>query len=210
LRVWQIWNEENDPGFFKPRPDIDRYVELLRAASGAIRGQDDGAEILLGGMCCHPRHGDDGGIRLTDYLRGLYAHPGIEAEFDGVAIHPYAKKIKRVKGQVERATALVHDELGDPQASIWITEVGWSSSRAPHPLKRGPRGQARKLRQTFRYFTRERRRLAIRSVLWYSWRDVPDTEAYCDWCALSGLFPLASLDVPKPAWAGFVRFTGGS
>jgi hypothetical protein len=210
LRVWQIWNEENDPGFFKPRPDVDRYAELLRAASEAIRGQDASAEILLGGMCCHPLHGDDGGIRLTDYLRALYAHPGIEAEFDGVAIHPYAKRIKRVKGQVERAATLVHDELGDPRASIWITEVGWSSSREPHPLKRGPRGQARRLRQTFRYFTRERGRLAIRSVLWYAWRDVFDTEAYCDWCALSGLFPVDSLDEPKPAWAGFVRFTGGS
>ena len=157
-----------------------------------------------------PRNGADGGIRLTDYLRRLYALTGIEAEFDGVAIHPYAKKIAGVKRQVESVAELVHRDLGDPHASIWITEIGWSSGRAPHPLKRGPKGQARKLRKAFRYFTRERERLALRSVLWYSWRDVPRTESYCDWCALSGLFPTGSLDEPKPAWTSFVGFTGGS
>ena len=47
-------------------------------------------------------------------------------------------------------------------------------------------------------------------MLWYAWRDVSETEAYCNWCARSGLFPVGSLDVPKPAWAAFVRFTGGS
>jgi hypothetical protein len=210
LRTWQIWNEENDPGFFKPRPDVDRYADLLRAASEAIRDQDAGAQILLGGMCCHPLHGRDGGIRLTDYLRRLYDEPGIEDEFDAVAIHPYAKKIAAVKRQVERTADLVHREIGDTGASIWITEFGWSSSRIPHPLHRGPRGQAKRLRQAVGYFTRQRDRLEIRSVLWFSWRDVPEGDAYCNWCALSGLFPLASLDQPKPAWRSFVSFTGGS
>ena len=57
---------------------------------------------------------------------------------------------------------------------------------------------------------RERERLNIRSVLWFSWRDVPEGDAYCNWCALSGLFPFASLAQPKPAWASFVSFTGGT
>jgi hypothetical protein len=209
LRIWQIWNEENDPGFFKPRPDVGRYAELVSAAAAAIRGQDPGAELILGGMCCHPLHGREGGIELTDYLRRLYAQPGIEADFDGIAIHPYAKRMSAVKRQVERAATLVHGELGDPGASTWITEIGWSSSRTPHPLHRGPKGQARRLRQAFRYFTRERNRLRIRSVLWYSWRDVTAGEAYCNWCALSGLFPFGSLDAPKPAWSAFTAFTGG-
>ena len=210
LRVWQIWNEENDPGFFKPRPDVNRYAELLGVASHAIRGQDPGAEIVLGGMCCHPLHGRHGGIRVTEYLRRLYAIPGIEDEFDGVAVHPYANRFRGVRKQVVNVAGLVHDRVGDEDASIWVTELGWSSSRAEHPLNRGPRGQARRLEHSFRWFTRERERLGIRAVLWYSWRDVRKEERVCVWCARSGLFPVDSLERPKRAWKAFVGFTGGS
>jgi hypothetical protein len=210
LRVWQIWNEENDPGFFKPRPDVDRYADLFGAAAEAIHGQDAGAEVILGGMCCYPLHGEDGGIQLTDYLRRLYGHPDVAGTIDGVAIHPYGQRMKGVEHQVETAAAVVRQVAPDPQTPLWITETGWSSGRGPHPLARGPRGQAHKLREAFGYFAREGDRLGIRAVLWYAWRDVPKSYKTCKWCPLSGLFPVASLDRPKPAWNAFVSFTGGS
>ncbi|MDX6581482.1 MAG: polysaccharide biosynthesis protein PslG [Solirubrobacterales bacterium] len=208
IETWQIWNEENDPGFFAPAPDVGRYAALLSAASEAIRGVDASAEILLGGMCCYPLHGRDGGIRTTDFLRSLYEYPGIDADFDGIAIHPYAARLGGVRRQVESVVRLVGGALGDTEAGIWITEVGWASGGAHNRLNRGPRGQARRLAQAFRYFTRQRARLGIRAVLWYAWRDVPQAISPCLWCPDSGLFHAAAL-VPKPAWSSFVRFTGG-
>jgi hypothetical protein len=209
IRTWQIWNEQNSPGFFQPRPDADRYAELVIAASEALRGQDPGAEIVLGGLFRYPLGGRNGGLRATDFMRSLYAHPGVEHHFDGVAIHPYAGRMSGVKRQVRRLIGVVR-ESGDRQASFWITEVGWSSGGKSTPLNRGLDGQARRLTQSFRWFTRERARLGLRAVLWYAWRDVPEAASRCKWCARSGLFPVGSLNTPKPAWASFVRFTGGS
>ncbi len=208
IGAWQIWNEQNSPGFFQPRPDVDRYASLLSAASEAIRGQDPAAEIILGGLFRNPLNGRKGGIKATDYLRALYAHPGLEQDFDGVAIHPYAARIHSVAKQVERMVRTVR-KAGDEQAGIWITEIGWASGGKRNPLNRGPQGQARRLTRAFRYFVGERERLGIRAVLWYAWRDVPTAESRCKWCARSGLFRAASL-VPKLAWDSFVRFTGGN
>jgi hypothetical protein len=207
ITTWQIWNEENSPGFFQPRPDVDRYAALLGAASEAIRGQDPDARILLGGLFRYPLAGRKGGIRATDYLRALYAHPGIDAAFDGVAIHPYAARVRSVTRQVERMVRVVR-EAGDTQAGIWITEVGWASGGKRNPLNRGPRGQARRLTGAFDYFLHNRRRLGIKAVLWYAWRDVAPEDSRCKWCARSGLFHVGSL-VPKLAWDAFVGFTGG-
>jgi hypothetical protein len=208
VRVWQIWNEQNDPGFFKPRPDVGRYGELFGAAAEAIHGQDPGADVILGGMCCYPLHGRDGGIQLTEYLRRLYENPDVAAVIDGVAIHPYGQRMRGVEHQVETTAAVVRQVAPKP-TPLWITETGWSSGRGPHPLDRGPRGQARKLRAAFGYFRREGDRLGIRAVLWYAWRDLPrDADRICTWCSLSGLFRAESL-TPKPAWRAFVSFTGG-
>jgi hypothetical protein len=207
--AWQIWNEQNSPGFYQPKPDPEAYGDLLAAASDAIRGEDPTAEILLGGLFRYPLGGRDGGLRATEFLRELYARPGLEAAFDGVAIHPYAGRLLGVKRQVRRLAAVI-DEVGDPQASIWITEVGWASGGKQTPLNRGLEGQARRLQQAFDYFSAERVKLGIRAVLWYAWRDVPAEDARCKWCARSGLFPTGSLDDPKPAWTSFVGFTGGS
>jgi polysaccharide biosynthesis protein PslG len=207
ITTWQIWNEENSPGFFQPRPDVDRYAALLQAASEAIRGQDPTARILLGGLFRYPLAGRNGGVRATDYLRALYAHPGIDAAFDGVAIHPYAARLHSVTGQVERMVRVVR-AAGDTQARIWITEIGWASGGKRNPLNRGPRGQARRLEVAFGYFLENRKRLGIRTVLWYAWRDVSPQDSRCKWCARAGLFRVGAL-VPKLAWDAFVRFTGG-
>jgi len=207
ITAWQIWNEENSPGFFQPQPDVDAYATLLQAASDAIRGQDPEARIVLGGLFRYPLGGRKGGIRATDYLRGLYAHPGIDAAFDGVAIHPYAARMRSVTKQVERMVKVVR-EAGDTQAGIWVTEIGWASGGKRNPLNRGPRGQAQRLTDAFDYFVKKRRQLGIKAVLWYAWRDVSAQDSRCKWCARSGLFRVGSL-VPKLAWDAFVRFTGG-
>lgn len=207
IRVWQIWNEQNSPGFFQPEPDVGVYAGLVRSAAEGIRGADPGAEIVLGGMFRYPLGGRSGGIRATDYLRNLYAYPGIEAAFDGVAIHPYAGRMSGVRRQVTRTIAAVR-EAGDTDASFWVSEVGWASGGKRTPLNRGPDGQAQRLAEAFRYFTEARAKLGIRAVLWYAWRDVPEAQSRCKWCARSGLFRFAPLR-PKPAWAQFTRFTRG-
>jgi hypothetical protein len=207
IRAWQIWNEPNSLDFFQPQPNVDRYAELLVAAAEEIRSEDPGAEVLLAGMSRQRLADREGGIRGTDFLKQLYERTGSEAAFDGVAIHPYAQRMSGVKAQVRRMIGIAH-AAGDDDVGIWITELGWASGGPAHPLNRGPRGQARRLEQAFRWFTAKRSRSDIRLVAWYAWRDLARGHPHCEWCARTGLFRAERLD-PKPAWESLLRLTGG-
>lgn len=207
IRNWQIWNEQNSPTFYQPKPDVEGYAKLLDTASEEIRSRDPGAQVVLGGMFGTPFDGEPPAANAWDYLRRLYEIEGPDGSFDGIAAHPYAAHLEKVESQVE----LLHDEsvrAGDDDATLWITELGWASSGPNVPLNRGPEGQAESLTEAFNYFLDRRADWNIEAVYWYSWRDTQIT--ICDWCPGSGLFPEDSLDDPKPAWDAYVSFTGGS
>ena len=205
IRAWQIWNEQNSPSFYEPKPDVAAYAKLLDAAAAQIRERDPEAKVILGGMFGTPFAGERPAYSAWEYLRQLYAIEGTDG-FDGVAAHPYAAHLEKVQVQVERMREEI--EAAGDDASLWITEIGWASSGADVPLNRGVEGQAQALTESFGYFLDMRDDWDIQSVIWYSWRDIE--ESICDWCAGSGLFPVDSLDDPKPAWDAFTGFTGGS
>ena len=153
-----------------------------------------------------PRGGQKPVIAAAEFLAGSTAGPGRARDFDGVAPHPYAAGLDGVIDQV----GLLRDEIeraGD-DARLWITELGWASGGSSHPLDRGPRGQAERLRRAFRYFLERRRRMKIEAVAWYSWRDsAPAASAVlCDWCPHSGL--LEQDGTAKPALAAFSDVAG--
>jgi hypothetical protein len=205
VRQWQIWNEQNSPTYFQPKPDPESYARLLSTAADAIRKSDPGAQILLGGMFQTSGNGDL--ILADDFLHDLYEIDGASDDFDAVAAHPYAANLTKIETQVK----LLHDEiaLAEDDAALWLTEVGASSGDGDNPLELGEQGQADLLRGAFEYFLSKREEWNIAGLIWYSWRDTPLDAGVCDWCANSGLFPLESL-TPKPAWGAFTSFTGGT
>jgi hypothetical protein len=206
IRTWQVWNEQNSSTFFQPEPDPKSYAALLSSAADAIRKQDSGATVMLGGM--FQTNGKGGTMFADDFLHQLYAIDGSSDDFDAVASHPYAHSIASIEDQVR----LLHDQIdraGD-NASLWVTEIGASSSDGKNPLELGEEGQADLLRSAFTFFLDKRIEWNLGGVIWYAWRDLPpDAQPVCDWCADAGLFPADSLD-PKPAWAAFTSFTGGT
>ena len=208
IRAWQLWNEQNSPTFYKPKPDVRGYAKLLAAGHEAITAVDDQAEIVLGGMFGTPLGGRKPGIAAWNFLGKLYDRRGITKRFDGVAPHPYAARFSEALLQVERFREVMV-EAGDGDADLWITELGWASAGVPDPLNRGPQGQADRLTQAFKYFLKKRTQLNIRSVSWYSWRDNPDSGAgLCTWCPYSGLVTADLTD--KRSLKAFTRFTDGS
>ena len=48
IRAWQIWNEQNSPSFYRPKPKPKAFAKLLDASSRGIKSVDRGAEIILG------------------------------------------------------------------------------------------------------------------------------------------------------------------
>jgi len=208
IRHWQIWNEQNSPSWYKPKPKVGGYADLLEAADRALGAVDPAADVIVGGLFYSPLQGTGSAMFSDDYLRRLYNIKGARKHFDAIAPHPYASRLRDVKFQVKVLRKEMR-KAGDRKSSIWVTEVGWASGGPKHPLIKGRRGQADRLRGVYRLFLKKRRAWNIETVAWFSWRDDPNPSAgVCDWCPLSGLMT-ADLQ-PKPAWKEFVRFTGGS
>ncbi len=208
ITVWQIWNEQNSPTFYKPRPEPRGYAKLLDASHRAIRAADPGAATILGGMFGTPLGGRKPGLASWEFLHQLYDVEGVRRDFDGVAPHPYASSFEKVLRQIRllrREMKAAHDR----SAGLWITELGWASGGDANPLNKGRRGQARQLTKAFEYLIRKRTQMHVKTVDWYSWRDHNDPDAgLCEWCPQSGL--LEEDYRAKPSLDAFTRFTGGS
>jgi hypothetical protein len=204
IRAWQIWNEENFFYFVKP-VSPGRFARLLAITRPAIRQADPRAEIVLGGLFGNPKQGMPRAMDAVDFLRQLYRKRGVKANFDAVALHPYAADVTELRRQVEdvRATMARH---GDRRSGLYLTEIGWGSAFNPRAVafEVGLRGQARELRSAYGYLLSNRKRLRLRQVDWFTWKDVPGS---CNFCDSSGLFRRGEKFRPKPAWRAFVQIT---
>jgi polysaccharide biosynthesis protein PslG len=194
---WQLWNEPNSPLFWKPAPDANGYLRLLRAFNSAVKGSDPAARILLGGLFPTPHDG----ISLDDFLSALYDGGGRDL-FDAVALHPYARTPRDAIDRVAQARQIMR-RFGDDDKPIWITEVGWASRGTPPGLVVGPAGQADYVRQIFQLASDARDSLGIAGVVWYSLNDTPGPI----WVGHCGLFTVDGS--PKPAWDAFTQVAGG-
>ena len=197
---WQLWNEMNSPSFWQGKPSPKKYVSLLKVFHNGIKGGDPSAKVVLGGMFRTPRIRN--GIPLDRYLPGIYRAKG-KKFFDEVAMHPYATTPRDALGAV-RDTRKIMAQFKDKKAKLWITEVGWATGGVATPLTVSPQRQATYLRKTFGLLAKNRKRMKIAGVVWYSWRDLPGGI----WFNHTGLFT-ETLD-PKPSWNAFVGLTGGS
>ncbi|HMI82306.1 MAG TPA: hypothetical protein VK480_11000, partial [Solirubrobacterales bacterium] len=139
----------------------------------------------------------------VDFLDRLYEVRGVKADFDAVALHPYAADVGVLRAHVE-AIRRVSARHGDARAGLYLTEVGWGSqARSPVSFEVGLREQARELRGAYRYLLSRRGRLNLRQVDWFTWKDLPGA---CSFCDSSGLFRRGAVFRPKPAWHAFVSF----
>jgi hypothetical protein len=203
IHAWQIWNEENFFYFVKP-VSVGRFARLLAITRPAIRRADPRAEIVLGGLFGAPKQGMPRALDAVDFLDQLYRRGGVKANFDAVALHPYAADVAELRRQVEavRQTMARH---GDRRSSLYVTEMGWGSAYNPKTVafEVGLQGQARELRAAYRYLIANHGRLKLKQVDWFSWKDLPGA---CSFCDSSGLFRAGAKFRPKPAWRAFVSF----
>jgi hypothetical protein len=203
IRAWQIWNEENFFYFASP-PSPQRFARLLAVTHRAMHRADPRAELVLGGLFGDPGQGPPRGYDAIDFLDRLYRVRGVKANFDAVALHPYAADTATLRSLVEgvRRVMISH---GDRRAGLYLTELGWGSQNDPGVVsfEVGLHGQARELRSAYRYLIGNRHRLNLRQVDWFTWKDATGA---CNFCDSSGLFRGGGRFRPKPAWHAFVSF----
>jgi Beta-galactosidase len=203
IEVWQIWNEQNLSSFWAPAVDPAGYGELVLAAAPAIRSEDPRAEIVLGGLT--GTETNQRRMSTAAFLRRLYAVPGIGAATDGVAVHPYNRKVSGAVHQVRTARRIA-DAYGD-DAGLWVTEFGWASAgRRRWGLVKSPNGQARVLRLAIKRLDERARRWDIRAAYWYAWRDTDRGQGVCGWCPWSGLIDRVGRE--KPAYRELENLLG--
>lgn len=205
IRNWQIWNEANFFYFAFPVSPA-RYARLIKLSAPAIKSVRPGANVVLSGLFGEPTAGGRKGMPAATFLSRLYSTPGVAASFDSVSLHPYAVDAETLEEFVEEfheVSVENHDRPG-----FYITEMGWGSQNnfKHDAFEQGISGQVRQLRDSYRYLLENQRRLNLKGVYWFSWKDL---KGLCDFCDSVGLFREGLGFKPKPAWRTFVSFTGG-
>jgi hypothetical protein len=223
IRTWQIWNEPNFK-YFVAKPNPAEYGKLVKLSSTALKSVDPGAQVVLAGLFSQPK-----GARYAAVVRGkkkvfnptnvnyyasyfleqMYkANPGIKSKFAGVALHPYTGSWKYLTPEIEEVRKVL-TAAGDGRKGLFITEIGWSSgppsSDGSNSFAKGPAGQARELKLSFRLLRSKQKAWRIQRLYWFS---VDDASGVCNFCDGSGLF--GPNFTPKKSWFEFVKFTGGT
>jgi hypothetical protein len=194
LRDWQIWNEPHFREFWNERPYERDYVSLLRAAHAAIKAADPGARVVLAGLA----------NTSWRFLADLY-RAGARPYFDVFAIHPFTRKVAGVV-EILRRSRRVARRFRDGRKPVMVTETSWTSGlrvlRRHFGFDSTPRGQAAKARRVLDLLARERRRMRIDSVFWYTWATRDSDRNYpFDYAGLSRLD--GGSVVRKPAFRAF-------
>jgi hypothetical protein len=201
VRQWEIWNEENIVTFSR-EPDPERFGRLIAISGRLLHRADPGSTVILGGLFGRPLQVPPN-IPSPTFLAQLYRIPGIEEDFDGVALHPYVADAGAMEAEIEslREIMALNDDAETP---LYVTEMGWGSAGYESRWERGPRGQARELDRAFALLAGNRESWRIGGVWWFSWTDQAGS---CQFCDSAGL--LTSDREAKPSWYRFNAWTGG-
>jgi hypothetical protein len=206
IKVWQVWNEPGSPTYFKPKPNIGKYVKLLKTAGQTINRAHKGARIMIAGLFASPDKGAiRGRIPAVQFLEKLYQIRGARTAFDIAAVHPYSRTVSGVIKVVEELREVMRKN-GDGGKPLAITELGWSSNKPNNSLlAKGIQGQRNTLRAAFSALLRVRTRYHLDTVNWFSLRDAPKSQSSCPNCPFAGLNRVDGGH--KPAWGAFLSFT---
>lgn len=205
IREWQVWNESNFFYFAYPVSPT-RYAKLVTISSKAIKSVSPGAKVVLSGLFGEPTASGKRGMPAAQFLDRLYAIPGFKSRFDGVSLHPYAVDAETLEEMVEEFHDVQVENRDRPR--FYITEMGWGSQNnfKQVAFEQGIRGQVEQLRASYSYLLENARRLNLKQVYWFSWKDL---KGLCSFCDSVGLFREGPRFKPKPSWHAFVALTGG-
>jgi hypothetical protein len=203
ITTWQIWNEQNGPKHFLPRPNVKKYATLLGIANRAVEAENPGGQILTGGLASKPT--GSGGISAWKFVKKLTKKKSARNSFDHVGLHPYARDDREIVSHVKKMRKALKKGR-KKKAQLWITEVGWSSvpNAAAPKLSTTPEGQAERLTKTYSRLLKKRGPWKIGGVYWYTWRDFGG--GVCNWCPNAGL--VTSNLQPKPAFNAYTQIAG--
>ena len=191
IHTWEIWNEPNAAGFWRPSADPVLYAALLKAAYLNIKKVDPDAQIISGGLAIVATR--NGSIAPREYLAALYKE-GAGSYFDALGYHPYSFPVTasyraswNAWQQMNNTSPSLRDIMianGDRDKKIWITEYG-APTGGP-----GEASATYKPKENTDHVTEERQKEilvdAIRDAaahdwlgpfFWYSYKDIGESQS---------------------------------
>jgi len=130
---FELWNEPYTARYSAGVVDPVRYAQLVRATLTQGRAANPRARWLMAADLAY----NDGSGRAYDWLAAIAAaDPTLEADVDGVAVHPYAfvpptdhSNDTQLRYRFDRVAAIERElaQHGAANPQIWITELGWST-----------------------------------------------------------------------------------
>ncbi len=155
---WQVWNEEDTDGFWKPKPDAAAYAKLLADTYAVIKKADKNAVVVMGGVHSGAQ------TFVSDVLKN-------GGKFDVLGVHSYGGRMTppellSAKDRLGKFSATMRTNGMVPK--IWITEMGWDAEYVSFET------QAAYLA---RFFGLMRSIPEVENIFWYELRDDNQTSA---------------------------------
>jgi polysaccharide biosynthesis protein PslG len=195
---YQIWNEPNLPVYSGGHPNAAAYVAMLRTVGGAIKAKQPGAEIVTAGL-------PDSRLskpNLYKYIQQMYS-AGANGTFDTLGVNPYAPTSKSLISKLKRIRGIMAKN-GDSDASLWVTELGWSDVGPKAAFRAGKSGQAKRIKQAVSALKSNASALKLRGFFYFAWKDGAVYKGGKDfWGLHTGL--LRKNGTRKPAYAAFTK-----
>jgi hypothetical protein len=195
IEWFQIWNEPHFKEFWSDQPWERQYAKLLRTVYKSLDKQVPRANVVAAGMA------NDSWTSIEKLYRSK-----AKGYFDAIAMHPFTNSVGGVVQIIERGRDVMR-RYGDRKLPIMITELSWTSAKGKAAFSYGNErteaGQAKALRQGFLKMAKERKRLRILRVFWYTWM-TPDRHENIpfDYAGVVRLESDGSV-TPKPAFDAY-------
>ncbi|HEX8743159.1 MAG TPA: glycosyl hydrolase [Thermoleophilaceae bacterium] len=176
IRQWQIWNEPHLQYQWSIPTGMDYapgYGKLLRASYKAIKAEDPGATVVLGGIS----------NESWKYLDHMYERGGIKGAFDVAALHPYTSKPEGIVTLTKRFR-IVMRRHGDGGKPLWITELGLPASKgrikSDNKLQTTDAGMASFLWRAYKLLVKNQSSslASVQRVYWYTWASSYSSEQF--------------------------------
>jgi len=122
VRYFEVWNEPNVDGFWRPKSNPVAYAHLLKEAY--LRIKEGNPDTIVCGVCL-------AGIDDEKFLQGVIDEGGYDF-MDVLSLHPYCHPKTPEDARIfERMASLrtrLAERCGKPPKDIWVTEVGWPTN----------------------------------------------------------------------------------
>ncbi|KAF1028330.1 MAG: hypothetical protein GAK37_02258 [Pseudomonas sp.] len=131
--AWQVWNEPNLLGFWRPAANPAGYATLLQATTAALRAVNPDKPVVAAGMAFLSEMPN--GQRMLDALGSL----GIFSLNTVIPYHPYTQLPEgNDPAQLDylaNTNALNQQLRSAGVQTLWSTEWGWSTYKGPKELQ---------------------------------------------------------------------------